>query len=155
MLFSRLWMALLALTACLALGTASLMRQTYLHDRESDTGALLGNDRRVVEELLRREARTRLDDLTPVSANPQLVTLLEGIRTRANDDAATIGQAVLTLGAGRSRADDSIDPTVGIDHLRKTGTPVKAGDALCRIHARSQADAATAASTLATAFSIA
>ena len=59
MLFSRLWMALLALTACLALGTASLMRQTYLHDREGDTGALLGNDRRVVEELLRREARTR------------------------------------------------------------------------------------------------
>ena len=94
MLFSRLWMALLALIACLALGTASLMRQTYLHDREGDTGALLGNDRRVVEELLRREARTRLDDLTPVSANPQLVTLLEGIRTRANDDAATIGQAI-------------------------------------------------------------
>ena len=76
-----------------------------------------------------------------------------GIITRA--DAATIGQAVLALGAGRSRADDSIDPTVGIDHLRKTGTAIKAGDPLCRIHARSQADAATAASTLATAFSIA
>jgi pyrimidine-nucleoside phosphorylase len=75
-----------------------------------------------------------------------------GILTRA--DAATIGQAVLTLGAGRSRADDSIDPAVGIDHLRKTGTAIKAGDALCRIHARSRADAATAASTLATAFSI-
>ncbi len=75
-----------------------------------------------------------------------------GILTRA--DAATIGQAVLALGAGRSRADDSIDPSVGIDHLRKTGTPVKAGDPLCRIHARSRADAATAASTLATAFSI-
>lgn len=94
MLFSRLWMVLLALVACLSLGTASLMRQTYLHDRASDTGALLGNDRRVVEELLRREARTRLDDLTPVSANPQLVTLMEGIRTRANDDATTIGQAI-------------------------------------------------------------
>jgi pyrimidine-nucleoside phosphorylase len=75
-----------------------------------------------------------------------------GIITRA--DAATIGQAVLALGAGRSRADDSIDPSVGIDHLRKTGTPVKAGDPLCRIHARSRADADSAAATLATAFSI-
>lgn len=40
---------------------------------------LLGNDRRVVEELLRREARTRLDDLAPVAANPQLVTLMEQV----------------------------------------------------------------------------
>jgi thymidine phosphorylase len=75
-----------------------------------------------------------------------------GIITRA--DAATIGQAVLALGAGRSRADDSIDPTVGIDHLRKTGSPIKTGEPLCRIHARSRADADSAASTLATAFSI-
>jgi len=75
-----------------------------------------------------------------------------GILTRA--DAATIGQAVLTLGAGRSRADDSIDPSVGIDHLRKTGTTIKAGDPLCRIHARSRADADAAAATLANAFSI-
>lgn len=94
MLFSRLWMILLAIVACLSLGAASLGRQTYLHDRASDTGVLLGNDRRVVEELLRREARTRLDDLTPVSANPQLVTLMEQVRTRADDAPATIGQAI-------------------------------------------------------------
>ncbi|MEZ4389557.1 MAG: MXAN_5187 C-terminal domain-containing protein [Polyangiales bacterium] len=94
MLFSRLWMALLAVVACLALGTASLMRQTYLHDRASDTGALVANDRRVLEQLLRREARTRLDDLTPVSANPELVTLMSAIHTRANDSATTIGQGI-------------------------------------------------------------
>lgn len=94
MLFSRLWMVLLALVAAVALGAASLARETYLHDRASDTEVLLGNDRRVVEELLRREARTRLDDLAPVAANPPLVTLMEQVRTRADDAPNTIGQAI-------------------------------------------------------------
>ena len=60
-------------------------------------------------------------------------------------DAAAIGQAVLQLGAGRARATDTVDHAVGMDAIRKTGTPVSVGAPLCRIHARSHAAATEAA----------
>ena len=56
-------------------------------------------------------------------------------------DAGTVGRAALALGAGRARATDSVDHRVGFSSIVKTGTPVAGGDALCVIHARSEADA--------------
>lgn len=50
-------------------------------------------------------------------------------------DADTIGRASLALGAGRSRADDEIDFSVGFDQIVKTGTKVKSGDVIGRVHA--------------------
>ena len=77
-----------------------------------------------------------------------------GLLTRA--DAAAIGETVLLLGAGRARTDDTINPSVGIDELVKTGRTITAGSPLCRIHAASEADAdRAAASLLAHAFTIA
>ena len=58
--------------------------------------------------------------------------------TRA--DAGRIGQAALQLGAGRSKASDGVDFAVGLDQLVKVGQTVHAGQPLCRIHARHQAD---------------
>lgn len=55
-------------------------------------------------------------------------------------DAGWIGQAALQLGAGRTKAEDAVDFAVGFDHLRKSGESIHAGQALCRIHARSQTD---------------
>lgn len=55
-------------------------------------------------------------------------------------DAGWIGQAALQLGAGRSRADDSVDFAVGFDQIAKTGQTIHAGHPLCRIHARTQTD---------------
>jgi pyrimidine-nucleoside phosphorylase len=76
-----------------------------------------------------------------------------GVLTRA--DAAAIGEAVLLLGAGRARTDDTINPAVGIDELVKTGRSLTVGATLCRIHAASEADAdRAAASLLAHAFTI-
>jgi thymidine phosphorylase len=76
-----------------------------------------------------------------------------GVLTRA--DAAAIGEAVLLLGAGRARTDDTINPAVGIDELVKTGRSLTAGATLCRIHAASEADADRAAARLLThAFTI-
>ena len=60
-------------------------------------------------------------------------------------DAAGIGQAVLQLGAGRARATDAVDHAVGMDGIVKTGATVRAGDVLCRIHARTAAAAQAAA----------
>ena len=53
-------------------------------------------------------------------------------------DAETVGRASLTLGAGRTKADDTIDFTVGFDEIIKTGVEVQAGDVLARIHASCQ-----------------
>jgi len=53
-------------------------------------------------------------------------------------DALGVALAALHLGAGRARAEDAIDHAVGIDALAKVGDPVKAGDALCVVHAGSE-----------------
>jgi pyrimidine-nucleoside phosphorylase len=70
-------------------------------------------------------------------------------------DAAIIGQAVLQLGAGRARATDAVDHAVGMDAIVKTGTTVRAGDVLCRIHARSSTAADEAAAAALTGIYIA
>jgi pyrimidine-nucleoside phosphorylase len=60
-------------------------------------------------------------------------------------DARSIGQAVLELGAGRSRASDPVDFAVGVDRMMKVRAEVSAGQVLLRIHARTEAAAASAA----------
>ncbi|HQW28793.1 MAG TPA: thymidine phosphorylase [Verrucomicrobiales bacterium] len=59
-------------------------------------------------------------------------------------DADTVGRASLALGAGRSRADEAINPAVGFDQLVKVGEEVKAGDVVVRIHAASESGASEA-----------
>jgi pyrimidine-nucleoside phosphorylase len=54
-------------------------------------------------------------------------------------DAMEVALAALRLGAGRAKAADKIDPAVGVSRLVKSGDPVKAGEALCTIHAGSEA----------------
>lgn len=65
----------------------------------------------------------------------------------ASFDAGMIGQAALELGAGRARADDSVDFAVGFDQLAKCGQFLQAGETIARVHARDQsaADGAIAA----------
>lgn len=53
-------------------------------------------------------------------------------------DAGIIGQASLELGAGRAKAEDSVDFAVGFDRLVKSGEHVSQGDIIARIHARSE-----------------
>ncbi|HEX7479991.1 MAG TPA: thymidine phosphorylase [Polyangiales bacterium] len=50
-------------------------------------------------------------------------------------DAMAIAEAALRLGAGRTRADQAIDPSVGIELLRKPGDAVKRGELIARVHA--------------------
>lgn len=63
-------------------------------------------------------------------------------------DAGGIGQIVLELGAGRSKAADPVDFAVGCDLIAKTGAAVQSGDVLLRIHARTQAALARALADL-------
>ena len=59
-------------------------------------------------------------------------------------DVRAIGMAVVSLGGGRRRASDTIDPAVGFTRLVGVGAKVERGDPLGFVHARdvTQADAA-------------
>ncbi len=51
-------------------------------------------------------------------------------------DALELGLTSVSLGAGRTRADQKIDPAVGIELLKKPGDRVTKGDPLCLLHVR-------------------
>ena len=102
----------------------------------------------------------RVPDLLGLGRTLQTARVIRDLPSPASGevtrvDAAIVGEAVLLLGAGRARAEDAVDPTVGADAIVKRGTKVRAGDPLCRIHARSAAEADAAAARLAAAFAIA
>ncbi len=60
----------------------------------------------------------------------------DGTLTRM--DAGLIGRACIALGAGRSKATDTIDFAVGVSAIAKTGTKVNKGDPLLTVHARDE-----------------
>ena len=49
-------------------------------------------------------------------------------------DGEGLGIAILSLGAGRTRVGDPIDPTVGLTGIRRIGDPVEKGAPLCTLH---------------------
>jgi pyrimidine-nucleoside phosphorylase len=69
-------------------------------------------------------------------------------------DAMKIALAALRLGAGRMRAEDKIDPAVGVGDLVKIGEPVKPGGRLCVVHANDDRALADARDLLADAIVI-
>jgi len=66
-------------------------------------------------------------------------------------DARAVARACLRLGAGRARAEDAIDPAVGVARLVKIGERVAPGAALAMIHANDAAALAVARTILARA----
>ena len=72
----------------------------------------------------------------------------------AEVDAMKVALAALRLGAGRTKAEDKIDPGVGVSGLVKIGEPIKAGASLCVIHANDAAAADAAAVMLTEAFRV-
>ena len=59
-----------------------------------------------------------------------------------------IGHAIIALGGGRSKTEDSVDGAVGLLIPAKPGQRVRRGDVLAVIHARTEADAERARTTL-------
>lgn len=59
-------------------------------------------------------------------------------------DTRQVGIAVVSLGGGRSHADDAIDPSVGLTNVIDVGARVRTGDELCIVHAMSEVDADSA-----------
>ena len=69
-------------------------------------------------------------------------------------DARALGVAVVELGGGRRRADDLVDPAVGLAALAAIGTRVEKGDAIAMIHARDGEDGMRAEKAVLAAYAI-
>jgi pyrimidine-nucleoside phosphorylase len=63
-------------------------------------------------------------------------------------DAEAVGRAAATLGAGRQRKDDDIDPAAAVELWTKIGDKVDAGQPVGRVLARDEASAGSAADRL-------
>jgi pyrimidine-nucleoside phosphorylase len=116
-----------------------------------------GTARRKFDELVRRQGGNP-DDL-PRLAEIHKAPVIREVKALSSGkilavDAGIIGQASLELGAGRAKAEDSVDFAVGFDRLVKSGENISQGDIIARIHARSEqaADRAEEACRSAVAF---
>ncbi len=69
-------------------------------------------------------------------------------------DTRSVGLAVVHLGGGRSRPQDTVDHAVGITAMAPVGRSVAAGQALAVVHARTRAAAERACAELREAYSI-
>jgi thymidine phosphorylase len=72
----------------------------------------------------------------------------------ARADALEIGLAAVAMGAGRTRADQAVDPAVGITIHKKPGARVSRGEPLATLHVRAPKDTAPS-ERVAAAFEIA
>ncbi|MEX0916088.1 MAG: thymidine phosphorylase [Wenzhouxiangellaceae bacterium] len=70
-------------------------------------------------------------------------------------DVYQVGMAVVDLGGGRSRADQRIDPAVGLEAVAGIGERVDRDRPIARIHARSRAEADRAAARILAAVTLA
>ena len=72
----------------------------------------------------------------------------------ASIDTRIVGLAVVALGGGRLRADQAIDPSVGLSHLAEPGDEVGPSHPIAMVHARDQAGFKDASMRLIAAYEI-
>ena len=95
-----------------------------------------------------------VSDTSRLPSAPVTTEVLSGRRGFVTGiDAREIGLCAVALGAGRLRAEETIDPAVGIEILAKPGDAVERGQALARLHLRG--DAAEVGQRVVRAFEIA
>ena len=104
--------------------------------------AAQGADLAAFEAKLKQDTTAPVVREFPASGNGYLATC----------DARVIGEVVRDLGGGRQTKEAKIQPDVGLDQMLKPGEAIDRP--LCRIHARTEADADMAAERLAGAFGI-
>jgi pyrimidine-nucleoside phosphorylase len=104
---------------------------------------LQGGDARVVDDPQHLPKARHTVDV--VSAKDGFVTAIQCEHT---------GTAVVILGGGRERKEDSVDPSVGFVLHKKVGDAVSAGQALCTVHYNSEDRAERAKKLLQNSFQI-
>jgi pyrimidine-nucleoside phosphorylase len=97
-----------------------------------------------------------VDDPAAVLAVAPVRRPLRAARTGTlrGTDAAALGEAARSLGAGRRHPGDRIDPAVGIVLTPKVGDPLQEGQLIGEVHARDEAAADAAADTVTAAMEI-
>jgi thymidine phosphorylase len=70
-------------------------------------------------------------------------------------DARTLGLAVVDMGGGRRKTTDTIDHSVGFDHILPLGSAVEKGQPIARVHAASHEQAKRAGEVLLASYTIA
>jgi thymidine phosphorylase len=70
------------------------------------------------------------------------------------EDARAVGLAIVAMGGGRTRADQSIDHAVGLSRVAPVGAEVGPNRPLCLVHARTAAQAEAAAAQVRAAITI-
>jgi pyrimidine-nucleoside phosphorylase len=102
------------------------------------SGAGLERFRRIIE---RQGGDPRVvDDYTRMPAAPErhvITAARRGFVTRL--DAESVGRASVSLGAGRDKVEDAVDPAVGIMVIATVGDEVRAGDPVLELHYRDRA----------------
>jgi thymidine phosphorylase len=88
------------------------------------------------------------------AAPVQLVVTPERPGTVLRVDTRRLGLTVVTLGGGRQRPEDAVDPAVGLADLAGPGDAVGPDRPLAVVHARSMADATAAATTVRDAMTV-
>lgn len=123
-----------AATTADALAQLNALLQTPApFEKFKQMAALQGGDVRALDDLsLLPQAKIKKE--IPAQQNGYL----------AQVDADAIGRAVLVLGGGRQKTDDTIDYAVGTSRLKKIGDSIQAGEPLVILHANDEAKLAQA-----------
>ena len=113
-------------------------------------------------ETMARMIAAQGGDGSVATAPEKLVIAAERVRVEAPRsgfvtvaDAREIGLAAVSLGAGRTRADQKVDPAVGIRVHKKPGDRVVAGDLLAELEVHATADVLPIAERVLAAFAFA
>ncbi len=119
-----------------------------------DGGVGLGKLKQIIEA---QDGDPRVvDDPDRLPAAPVLRMLeapADGVVTNIN--ARNVAEATLSLGAGRTRKEDPVDPRTGVRLLVRAGDRVAKGDAVAEIHAATSHDVLRARALLLKAFAFA
>jgi len=140
----ELCLALGGWMVCLGGQAGDLEKGKEIMKRLLDNGSALNKFREMVEN--QGGNQKVVDDLSILpEAGQKIAVKSEQGGFISGIDALKIGETAVTLGAGREKKDDIIDPAVGIVLEKKVGDKVRAGDILAFMHAREESSEETRA----------
>lgn len=133
----------------LALGEEMLLVGGAANDRAAARAALrVAISSGKALEVMERMVAAQGGDARTVAKPELLVEAEVRVEVRADRagfvseiDALELGLTAVAMGAGRTRADQKVDPAVGIQLGQKPGAEVRAGDVLATLRVRNASDA--------------
>lgn len=124
-------------------------------DERLDRAIASGDAVRTMERMVEAQGGDARVVATPslLALAPQKVHVLSPRAGFVTDiDALAVGLAGVAMGAGRTRADQAVDPGVGITLAKKPGDAVSAGEPLATLHLRDGQDQAALIERIRSAF---